>query len=100
VPSADIELAQRTIETFNAGVRRLPEFWAEDAELRPAPGFPESSPCSGREEIQRFFDRLREGLTDARIVLNEIEEAGDKVLVSLEWRATGESSGVETSSDW
>jgi ketosteroid isomerase-like protein len=100
LPSANVELVRRTFEAFNAGVSTLPEFWSEDAELWPAPGFPEGDRCRGRDQIQRFFDRLLEGLVDATAVLREFEEAGDKVLVSFQWRATGESSGIETASDW
>jgi hypothetical protein len=100
VPSANVEPVRRALDLFNAGVSTLPEFWAEDAELWPAPGFPEGGVCRGRGEIERFFNRSREGLRDTTVVLGETEVAGDKVFLSFQWRATGESSGAETSSEW
>jgi ketosteroid isomerase-like protein len=100
VPSTNVELVRRAFELFNAGVPTLPEFWAEGAELWPAPGFPEGGVCRGRGEIERFFNRSREGLKDTTVVLGETEDAGDKVFLSFQWRATGESSGAETSSEW
>jgi ketosteroid isomerase-like protein len=101
VSSAKIERVQRTFDTFNAGISTLPEFWAEDAEVWPAPEFPGGGPFRGREQIQHFFNGLLEGWEpDTRAVPREFEEAGDKVLISFEWRATGEASGLETSSEW
>jgi ketosteroid isomerase-like protein len=98
--SENVDLVRRMIGIFNAGERKLPAFWAEDAEVLPAAGFPEGGPYRGREQIQRFFDGLHEGWTGSTVAMGELREAGDKVLVSFEWRATGESSGLDTSSDW
>lgn len=98
--SEKIEIVRRAVEAVNAGARTLPEFWAEDAELLPAAVFPEANLCRGREQIQRFFDRTREGLVDSTAILGECEEVGDKLLAPFEWRATGESSGAVTASAW
>jgi ketosteroid isomerase-like protein len=101
VASENIELVRRGVDAFNGGVSLIDELWADDAELWPAPGFPEGGPFKGRDEIRRFFDGLREGWRPGTAaVLREFEEAGDNLLVSFEWRAVGEASGVETSSDW
>jgi ketosteroid isomerase-like protein len=34
------------------------------------------------------------------VEIREIEEAGDKVLTSFTWRAIGDASGIEVSSEW
>jgi ketosteroid isomerase-like protein len=34
------------------------------------------------------------------VVVREIEAQGDKVITSLEWRAVGNASGLEVSSEW
>jgi hypothetical protein len=62
----------------------------------------ESGPFRERDQIPRFFDGLREGWRPSSIVVvvREIEAAGDKVLASVEWRAVGSGSGLETSSEW
>jgi ketosteroid isomerase-like protein len=101
VASENVELVRRGIERFNAGVTLIDDVFAADAELWPAVGFPEGGPFKGHDEIRRFFEGLREGWKPGTAVFpREFEEAGDKVLVSAEWRAIGEASGVETSSDW
>jgi ketosteroid isomerase-like protein len=101
VASENIELLRRALEAFNEGVSLIDELYTEDAEVWPAPGFPEGGPFKGHDEIRRFFDGLREGWQPGMAaVAREFEEAGDTVLMSFEWRAIGEASGVETSSDW
>jgi ketosteroid isomerase-like protein len=100
VSSENIELVRRANESFNTDDDLYGVLFAEDAEVWPAPGFPEAGPFQGRDQIRGFFDGLREGWKGTSVVVRELEEVGDKVLASLQWRATGDASGVETSSDW
>jgi ketosteroid isomerase-like protein len=103
VSSENVELVQHLVTSFNAGGAPLVDlFWAEDAELWPAPGFPEGGPFRGRDQIRSFFDGLREGWEPGSFsgVVRELAGVGDKVLVTLEWRAIGAASGIETSSEW
>jgi ketosteroid isomerase-like protein len=102
VPSENINLERRTFEFFNAGdFDSVADLFALDAEVRPAPGFPEAGPFRGRDQISRFYAGLIEGWKPgARVILGELRETGDKVLVRFQWRATGETSGIETASDW
>ena len=94
-------LVRRMFDAFNAGDDLVPLLWTEDAEVVPAPGFPEGGPVRGLEQVSRFFDGLREGWQEGTsVTLPELEEIGDKVLASFTWRAVGETSGIETSSDW
>jgi ketosteroid isomerase-like protein len=101
VSGENIALVQRLTEGFNNGEYLLDVVWAPDAEVQPAPTFPEGRPMTGREQIGRWLDGLREGWQPgSAMILREVEEADDKVLASVEWRAIGEASGLETSSDW
>jgi uncharacterized protein len=102
VSSQNIELVRRLIEAFNTETDGdlYDVLWAEDAEVWPASGFPEGGPFQGRDQIRGFFDGLREGWEGTSVVVGELEEAGDKVLVSVQWRAVGAASGLEASSDW
>jgi ketosteroid isomerase-like protein len=95
-------LVRRTFGFFNAGdFDSVADLFALDAEVRPAPGFPEAGPFKGRDQIRHFYAGLREGWKPgASVALLDLGEAGDKVLVSFQWRATGEASGIETTSDW
>jgi ketosteroid isomerase-like protein len=102
VSSENIDLVRRTFELFNAGdFDSVADQFAPDGEVRPAPGFPEAGPFKGRDQIRRFYAGLREGWKPgARVILRELRETGDEVLVSFQWRGTGETSGIETASDW
>jgi ketosteroid isomerase-like protein len=101
----NIELVRRAFADFRTsgnlsdGVDVL---WADDGEVWPAPGFPESGPFKGRDQIRRFFDGLQDGWKpdSFAVTLRQLEGFGDKVLVSLEWRGIGAASGIESSSDW
>jgi ketosteroid isomerase-like protein len=102
VEQARIERIRRETEYFNAG--DLDSFLgglADDAELFPDPSFPEGGPFKGRDEIRGFYSGLREGWdSGTTVILREVKAAGEKVLFAFEWRAVGEASGIETSSDW
>jgi ketosteroid isomerase-like protein len=98
----NVELVHRSVELWNCGdVDALVETFAEDAELEPAPGFVEGGKLKGRDGIRRFFERLHESWKPGdTVALGELLEAGDKVMFSFQWRAIGDVSGVETSSEW
>jgi ketosteroid isomerase-like protein len=99
--SEKLDLVRQTFEAYNAGEEVLPPIWAQDAEVRTAPGFPEGGPFRGRDEIRRFFEGLREGWQPGTAVtIEKVEEVDDKVVVSFNWRGVGETSGIETSSHW
>jgi aminoglycoside 6'-N-acetyltransferase len=94
-------LVRRMFDVFNAGDDLVALLWTEDAEVVPAPGFPEGGPVRGHEQVTRFFDGLREGWQEGMsVTLHGLEEIGDKVLASFTWQAVGETSGIEASSDW
>jgi uncharacterized protein (TIGR02246 family) len=104
VSSENIGLVQRVIEALNAGDDSAVDvFFAEDAELWPSPGAVEGSrPLRGHDQIRSWFEMLRQGWKQGTmvVVVREIEEAGDQVLASFTWRAIGDASGIEVSSEW
>jgi ketosteroid isomerase-like protein len=105
VSSENLELVRRAFADFRTSGNLsdgVEVFWADDGEVWPAVGFPESGPFRGRDQIRRFFDGLQDGWKrdSFAVTLRQLEGYGDKVLVSLEWRGTGVASGIESSSDW
>ena len=95
-------MVRRSIDLWNSGdVEALVAIFSDDAELEPAPEFIEGEKLVGRDEIRHFFERLHEGWKRGDTVsLGEIREADDKVMFSFRWRAIGNVSGIETSSEW
>jgi len=98
----NIELVRRSVDLWNGGdVEALAATFADDAELEPAPDFIEGGRFKGRNGIRRFFERLHEAWRPGdTVVLGELREAGDRVMFSFGWTATGDLSGIETSSEW
>jgi ketosteroid isomerase-like protein len=101
VSSENIELVRHWFEAWNTGEPVL-DAVAADAELVTAAGVMEGGPFTGRDQIRGFLDGVREGWKPGSdmLVVREIEEAGDRVLASFEWRAIGDASGIEVSSNW
>lgn len=96
----NIQLVRRWYEAYGGG-RSVDDFFADDAEVWTARGFPEGGPFRGRDQIRSFHSGLREGWKPgAAALVRELEEAGDKVFSSFTWRAVGDASGLEISSDW
>ena len=100
--SENTELVRRSIDLWNRGdVDALVATFSIDAEMEPAPGFIEGGRMHGRDRIGRFFERLHEGWKPGdTVTLGELREVGDRVMFSFRWRATGDLSGIETSSEW
>ena len=73
--------------------------FAHDAEVWPDPSFPEGGPIRGRDRIRGFYSRLIED-PGTTVTMRDAQAVGDNVLVSFEWHAVGEASGIETSSTW
>jgi ketosteroid isomerase-like protein len=98
----NVEVVRRSIDLWNRGdVEALVATFSDEAELEPAPEFIEGGKMKGRERIGRFFERLHEGWQPGdAVALGEFQEAGDRVMFSFRWRAIGDQSGIETSSEW
>ena len=98
----NVELVRRSVDLWNSGdVDALVATFSDDAELQPAPGFIEGGTLVGHDGIRHFFERLHEAWKPGdTVTLGEFREAGDKLMFSFRWRAIGDVSGIETSSEW
>jgi ketosteroid isomerase-like protein len=98
----NVDLVRRAIELWNRGdVEALVATFSNDAELEPAAGFIEGGKMQGRDRIRSFFVRLHEGWKPGdSVAMEDFRDAGDRVMFSFRWRATGDVSGIETSSEW
>ena len=98
----NVDIVRRSMDLWNSGdVRALVATFTDDAEVQTAPGFIEGGRLSGHEGIRLFFERLHEAWKPGdTVILGEVREAGDKVMFSFRWRAIGDVSGIETTSEW
>jgi ketosteroid isomerase-like protein len=102
VADDNIELVRRALDAYNAGdVDAFVDLFTDDGEVETDPRFPEGGTFSGREAVRRFIAGLHQGWQGgSAVTTKEMRPAGDSVLATLEWHATGERSGIDVSSDW
>jgi ketosteroid isomerase-like protein len=95
----NVEVVRRSIELWNDGqVEASIDLSADDAELQTDPRFIEGGAFRGRDELLRWSQGLRDGwVGGGSVITTEFIEVGDRVVVTGEWRGTGETSGIEAS---
>lgn len=93
-----MSVVRRWFEDWNRGdLDAFIELYSPDAEMTPPESWLESGTISGRGEIQRFFEGLKqawEGQDEA--ILHELYRAGDKVVSRMDWQVRGRVSGIDT----
>jgi ketosteroid isomerase-like protein len=95
--------AQRRVEISLEGFRRfergdidgLVALYDRQAELWHPEGWPEPGPTVGRPAVKRQFEALREGWTEHRVIVEQIDGRGDWVVARVRWQARGGESGVD-----
>ncbi len=102
VADDNIELVRHAIDVFNAGdVDAFVDLFTDDGEVETDRRFPEGGTFSGRESVRRLIAGLHQGWQGgSAVTTKKMRRAGDSVLATLEWHATGERSGIDVSSDW
>jgi uncharacterized protein (TIGR02246 family) len=101
-PSCGLWVVRRAFAAFSAGdMDALMNLFTDDAVVQTDPTFPEGGTLVGHEPIRRFHEGLHEGWHGGgAVIATDVRTAGDRVFVSVDWTATGEASGIETSSRW
>lgn len=56
--------------------------------------WPESGTFEGRDSTSVQFDRLKDPWDEERIEIDDLQSAGDKVLVDVRWVTVGKASGI------
>jgi uncharacterized protein (TIGR02246 family) len=98
----NVELIRRLFGVFTAGdMDAFMDLFTDDAVVQTDPSFPEGGTLVGQEQIRRFHEGLREGWRGGgEVIATDVRTVGDRVFVTCDWTATGEASGIETSSRW
>jgi ketosteroid isomerase-like protein len=99
---ANVEIARRIAEAFEAGVQRgdFAAPWetgavAEDCEFVPAPEYAEQRSYEGREGFSEFMSRWTEDFENYSVQVERLVDAGeDRVVGFFTQSATGKGSGA------
>src|SRR2546428_13436601 len=98
----NIELVRHALDLYNTGdVDAFVDLFTDDGEVETDRRFPEGGTVSGREPVRRFISGLHQGWQGgSAVTVKEVRQAGDRVLATWVWHATGELSGIDVSSGW
>jgi hypothetical protein len=98
----NVEVVRRYVEGWPEA--ELPawvdRFWESDGDYYPVRGFPEATPCHGREEIVAFLVEFRAAWEGYRWVVKHTRGLGDdRVFVHGRIEAEGRASGAKLEGD-
>jgi uncharacterized protein (TIGR02246 family) len=101
-PTDNVEVIRRAFAAFSAGdIDAFMDLFTDDAVVQTDPSFPEGGTLVGHEPIRRLHEGLHEGWHGgSAVIATDVRTAGDRIFASVDWTATGEASGIETSSRW
>ena len=92
----NVEITRRGIGAWNRG--DWDALWAlggGDIVIVAPEEWPEAGTVSGREAVEAQFERLKESWEEERVEIDELIDAGDRVLCLYRWVVRGKGSGVE-----
>jgi hypothetical protein len=96
-------MSQENVEIvrgYLADDRAHAEVWDPRGDYYPVQKFPESRPCHGIEEIERFYREFRQAWDHVDLGIEAITPVGDdRVLVSAVLAAEGRESGLSLHSE-
>ncbi|HVS28333.1 MAG TPA: nuclear transport factor 2 family protein [Solirubrobacteraceae bacterium] len=92
----NVEVVRRSFETWvRGGTDALVEVLDPGIEWTLRPDFPDAGVFRGQDEVRGLFRRFEETFDDLGMEPLEFIEAGDQVVVPLNWWGRGKESGVE-----
>jgi ketosteroid isomerase-like protein len=89
------DVIQELIRRWNAGdAEGALELYAEDAEIRTGPHWPERAIYRGHDEIRATSEEWASLWDSLQVELGSLEDFGDKLLATGAWRMRGAASGI------
>jgi ketosteroid isomerase-like protein len=91
-----IEVVRRSFEAWNANDwPALEAAYDPDVIADPPEGWPEGEIAHGWDAVRVQFKRIKDAWEVERVVVDEVEEVGDRVLAQFRWVGRGKASGVD-----
>ena len=94
--SRNVQLVRRAYEAFN---RRDFDgalgFLAPDIEWRTPPNVPDPATWRGRDQVLHGVEGFLEAWTEFRIEVEDLLDAGERVVAIVHYKGRGESTGLE-----
>jgi ketosteroid isomerase-like protein len=97
----NVEIVRAALAAWNAGdMDTLRELHDPGVIVRPVEDWPEPGPFVGLEAVMGWFEQLREGWDTNAMEPISLTDAGDRVVVRMQWRGAvrGPESNMEFTS--
>jgi ketosteroid isomerase-like protein len=96
-----LDVTRSWFDTWNRGdLDAFIDLYAADAVVTPPRSWIETGTLTGRPEIRRFFEGLKESWAGHdEAILRELFHEGDEVVSRMVWQVRGRASGIETHLD-
>jgi ketosteroid isomerase-like protein len=95
VSQENLEAVRRGYEAFNRGdVDAVLEGVDPEVEWHVPPVLPDPATYHGREGVRKLMQTMQDAFDDFELAVEEVREAGDKVVVMAAVRGRGKESGA------
>jgi uncharacterized protein len=92
----NVEIVRRALEAWERGdMNAAADLLDPEVEWRMPPNIPEAGTFRGRDEVVRRLEAFREAWEDLAVTVEELVDAGDRVVALVRYSGRGRASGVE-----
>jgi len=92
----NVEIVRRALEAWGRGdPKAVADLLDPDVEWSMPPNIPEAGTYTGRDEVLRRLEEFLEAWDDLGVTVEELVDAGDRVVALVRYSGRGRESGIE-----
>jgi hypothetical protein len=92
----NVEIVRRALKAWERGdLNAAADFLDPEVEWRMPPNIPEAGTYRGRDEVVRRLEEFLEAWDDLAVTVEELIDAGDRVVALVRYSGQGRGSGIE-----
>jgi ketosteroid isomerase-like protein len=92
----NVEIVRRALEAWRRGGRKaVADLLDPEIEWRMPPNLPEAGTYRGRADVVRRLEEFLEAWDDLTVTVEELVDAGDRVVALVRYSGRGRESGIE-----
>ena len=92
----NVEIVRRALEAWGRGEpKAVADLLDPDVEWSMPPNIPDAGTYTGRDEVVRRLEEFLEAWDDLAVTVEELVDAGDRVVALVRYSGRGRESGIE-----
>jgi uncharacterized protein len=91
----NVEIVRRALEAWERSDLKAADLLDAEVEWRMPPNIPEAGTYRGRDEVMRRLEEFLEAWDDLAVTVEELIDAGDRVVALVRYSGQGRGSGIE-----